>query len=67
MKDENVGHIAEYLDVDTPGARLNVADSLQRIATWHAINGQILLSDGEQSGWAEVNRVEECQRMNILL
>lgn len=56
MKDQELDAIEQELGSDSPAAKLNVADSLGRLASWYGALGQIALLDGSVEGWAEIQR-----------
>src|SRR5688572_19718887 len=56
MKADDLRFIEEHLENDAPAARLNIADSLSRLASWHGAAGQIAVLRGRSDGWVEIHR-----------
>jgi hypothetical protein len=56
MKREELGVLEKEFLSDAPAAKLSIADSLNRLASWHGVAGQLALLDGGCSGWVEIHR-----------
>ena len=56
MKTTDLNCIEEDLESDAPGAWQNIADSLGRLGTWHAVTGLVVLTNGNTAGWSDVHR-----------
>lgn len=56
MREDDLEYIEANAQSDAPAIRLNIADSLNRFATWYGTVGQIALIDGVEGGWTEIHR-----------
>jgi hypothetical protein len=53
---QELDFIDEDLASDSLNGLDNVADSLEMLATYYGIRGEVAISDGEASGWEQVSR-----------
>jgi len=55
-REDDLAYIAQNVGADAPGTRRNIADSLRRLGTLHALKGEVELFDGDIRGWDEIHR-----------